>query len=74
MPIPKAVARVNLRLTNPILMPLARRLPGFAVVTHVGRRSGKAYRTPVNLFRHDVYHGQRILRGVSECAGHDGWR
>jgi deazaflavin-dependent oxidoreductase (nitroreductase family) len=52
MPIPKAVARVNVRLTNPVLMPLARRLPGFAVVTHVGRRSGVEHRTPVNIFRY----------------------
>jgi deazaflavin-dependent oxidoreductase (nitroreductase family) len=52
MPIPKAVARVNRKLTNPILLPVARRLPGFAVVTHVGRRTGTAYRTPVNVFRH----------------------
>ena len=52
MPIPKAVARFNRSVTNPILTPLARRLPGFAIVTHVGRRSGTEYRTPVNLFRH----------------------
>jgi deazaflavin-dependent oxidoreductase (nitroreductase family) len=26
-------------------------LPGFAVVRHTGRQSGRAYRTPVNLFR-----------------------
>ena len=33
--------------------PLAGRLPGFAVVAHVGRRSGRAYRTPANLFETD---------------------
>ena len=52
MPIPKAVARFNRSVTNPVLSPLARRLPGFALVTHVGRRSGREYVTPVNLFRH----------------------
>ena len=26
-------------------------LPGFAVVTHVGRVSGRHYQTPVNMFR-----------------------
>jgi deazaflavin-dependent oxidoreductase (nitroreductase family) len=30
---------------------VARRLPGFAVVLHTGRRSGRSYRTPVNAFR-----------------------
>ena len=52
MPIPKVVARFNRSVTNPVLSPLARRLPGFALVTHVGRRSGREYVTPVNLFRH----------------------
>jgi deazaflavin-dependent oxidoreductase (nitroreductase family) len=51
MPLPKRLARFNLVVTNPVLGPFARRLPGFAVVLHVGRRSGQDYRTPVNLFR-----------------------
>jgi deazaflavin-dependent oxidoreductase (nitroreductase family) len=51
MPLPRALAKFNLVVTNRILGPPARHLPGFAVVTHVGRRSGRSYRTPVNLFR-----------------------
>jgi deazaflavin-dependent oxidoreductase (nitroreductase family) len=51
MPLPKRLAKFNLVVTNRVLGPLARRLPGFAVVRHVGRRSGHVYRTPVNLFR-----------------------
>jgi len=51
MPLPKSLAKFNLRYTNRVLGPLARLLPGFAVVTHVGRRSGRVYRTPVNLWR-----------------------
>jgi deazaflavin-dependent oxidoreductase (nitroreductase family) len=50
MPLPKALARANRRVTNPVLGPFAERLPGFAVLLHVGRRSGRQYRTPVNLF------------------------
>jgi deazaflavin-dependent oxidoreductase (nitroreductase family) len=53
MPLPKALARFNLVVTNPITRRVAGRLPGFAIVTHVGRRSGRSYRTPVNLFRAD---------------------
>jgi deazaflavin-dependent oxidoreductase (nitroreductase family) len=49
--IPKAVARFNSHVTNRVSRPLAGHLPGFAVVTHVGRRSGRAYQTPVNMFR-----------------------
>jgi deazaflavin-dependent oxidoreductase (nitroreductase family) len=51
MPLPKRLARFNRLVTNPVLRPIARRLPGFAIVSHVGRRSGRAYRTPVNLYR-----------------------
>lgn len=36
---------------EPVSRPFARRLPGFAVVTHVGRRSGRTYQAPVNMFR-----------------------
>jgi deazaflavin-dependent oxidoreductase (nitroreductase family) len=45
-----SVARFNRRVTNRVATPLLRRLPGFAVVHHVGRRSGRHLRTPVNLF------------------------
>jgi deazaflavin-dependent oxidoreductase (nitroreductase family) len=51
MPLPKRLARFNLLVTNRVLGPLARLAPGFAIVSHVGRRSGRAYRTPVNLVR-----------------------
>jgi deazaflavin-dependent oxidoreductase (nitroreductase family) len=50
MPLPKQLARFNRVITNPILQHAARRLPGFAVVHHVGRRSGRAFHNPVNLF------------------------
>jgi deazaflavin-dependent oxidoreductase (nitroreductase family) len=50
MPGPRWLARANKRVTNRILGPLAPYLPGFGVVTHVGRRSGREYRTPVNVF------------------------
>lgn len=53
MPIPRAVAAFNRRIANPLIRPLAARLPYFGVVTHRGRRSGARYRTPVNVFRHD---------------------
>jgi len=53
VPLPKALARFNRIVTNPILRQVAGRPSGFGIVTHVGRRSGRTYRTPVNLFRHD---------------------
>jgi deazaflavin-dependent oxidoreductase (nitroreductase family) len=53
MPLPRALARFNLVVTNRIARRVAGRVPGFAIVTHVGRRSRRVYRTPVNLFRPD---------------------
>ena len=51
MPIPRGVARFNKRVTNRITGKFAGWMPGFAIVTHTGRRSGRTYRTPVNVFR-----------------------
>lgn len=53
MPIPKAVARFNRYVTNPIARQVAGWAPGFCILTHVGRRSGREYRTPLNVFRSD---------------------
>jgi deazaflavin-dependent oxidoreductase (nitroreductase family) len=44
------VARFNRRVTNPIQRLWAGWLPPFAIIENVGRRSGKAYRTPVGVF------------------------
>ena len=51
MPLPKGLARFNLKVTNRITGPFAHRLPGFAIVHHKGRKSGTIRTTPVNLFR-----------------------
>ena len=39
------------RFINPITRLFAGYVPGFGVLTYPGRRSGKAYNTPVNVFR-----------------------
>lgn len=51
MPISKRVARFNRYVTNPIQRRFAWLVPGWAIVTHRGRRTGRRYRTPVNVFR-----------------------
>jgi deazaflavin-dependent oxidoreductase (nitroreductase family) len=51
MPLPRGIARFNRRGTNRLVGPLAPYLPGFGVVVHVGRKSQRVYRTPVNVFR-----------------------
>jgi deazaflavin-dependent oxidoreductase (nitroreductase family) len=45
------LAKINIAFTNRITGLFAGWLPGFGIVTHVGRKSGKVYRTPVNVFR-----------------------
>lgn len=44
---PRAMRQVNRVLTNRLVGPLASVLPPLAVVHHVGRKSGREYRTPV---------------------------
>ncbi len=53
MPAPRSIARFNRRFANRLFLRVAGYLPGFAIVNHVGRKSGRAYRTPVNVFRTD---------------------
>lgn len=50
MPIPRAVARFNRYVTNPIARRIAGWAPMFAIVYHQGSRSGNRYSTPVNIF------------------------
>jgi deazaflavin-dependent oxidoreductase (nitroreductase family) len=47
---PRWVAAFNLKVTNRITAPFAAWLPGFGVITHIGRKSARPYRTPVNVF------------------------
>jgi deazaflavin-dependent oxidoreductase (nitroreductase family) len=53
MPLSRRVARFNERVTNRLTRPLAPHAPGFGVVVHTGRTSGRVYRTPVNVFAHE---------------------
>ena len=50
------LAKFNIAVTNRITGLFAGWLPGFGIITHIGRKSGKVYRTPVNVFRaHDGF-------------------
>lgn len=46
----RSMAAFHRAITNPIASRFAARLTGFAIVVNVGRRSGRLYRTPVNVF------------------------
>ena len=45
------LAKINIVFTNRIAGLFAGWLPGSGIVTHVGRKSGTVYRTPVRVFR-----------------------
>jgi deazaflavin-dependent oxidoreductase (nitroreductase family) len=50
MPLPRRIARLNRRFTNRLIGPIARYLPHVGVIVHRGRKTGRLYRTPVNVF------------------------
>lgn len=51
MPLPRSLARANRVGLNRVVVHIAGRIPGFALMNHRGRRSGRPYTTPVNAFR-----------------------
>ena len=67
MPLPRALARFNVRVTNPVLGRIVVRLPGFAMVVHEGRRSGRHYETPLLLFER----GDRTVIALTYGPGTD---
>lgn len=40
------LAQINIAFTNRITTLFAGWVPGFGILTHVGRKTGKVYRTP----------------------------
>ena len=53
MQLPQRLARFNRHVTNPIQRMWAGWAPSFGILEHVGRRSGKPYRTPLSVFTTD---------------------
>lgn len=53
MPIPLVVGRVNKAGLNRITRHIAPWAPGLGLVVHTGRRSGRVYETPVEVFPTD---------------------
>ena len=51
MPLPLALGRFNTRVTNRIIGPILVWFPWYGWLLHVGRRTGRRYRTPIMLFR-----------------------
>ncbi len=65
---PKWSDRVGARYLNPWMQRIAASLPGFAVVEHIGRRSGTPYATPVSVFRRGTVLAVVLLHGETNWA------
>ncbi len=48
---PPWLDRIQIKYFNPLVRPLAGRLPGLSVIRHRGRKSGKSYETVVTAYR-----------------------
>ena len=56
MPLTRKIARLNRVGLNRLTIRIAPWMPGFGVVIHRGRRSGRVFRTPVNFFLRDGHY------------------
>ncbi|WP_319463119.1 nitroreductase family deazaflavin-dependent oxidoreductase [Micromonospora sp. RTP1Z1] len=68
MVLPRRLARFNRVATNRVTGPLAGWLPGFGVIIHRGRRSGREYRTPINIFRTSDGYVAALTYGITDWA------
>lgn len=56
MRVPRRIAHFNKQVTNPLARAITPWLPNLGTLEHVGRKSGKRYRTPLLVFKtHDGY-------------------
>jgi deazaflavin-dependent oxidoreductase (nitroreductase family) len=54
MQLPQRLARFNRHVTNPVQRMWAGWAPSYGILEHVGRRSGKPYRTPLTVFNAEI--------------------
>jgi deazaflavin-dependent oxidoreductase (nitroreductase family) len=64
MPAPRWLARLNRVGLNRVTRRIAPWLPGFGVIVHRGRKTGRLYRTPVNVFARPRGYSVALTYGV----------
>lgn len=64
MRVPRQIAHFNKRVTNPAARAITPWLPKLGTLEHVGRKSGRRYRTPLLVF--ETRDGYAILVGYGE--------
>jgi deazaflavin-dependent oxidoreductase (nitroreductase family) len=47
----RSLGPITTRIFNPVIRLVAGRLPGFGILTHTGRSTGRTYRTPLLVLR-----------------------
>jgi len=65
MPLGRKIAEWNKKGLNRFTRHIAPWMPGFGLVEHRGRKSGKIYRTPINVFRRDGGYVACLTYGAS---------
>ncbi|MBU9765021.1 nitroreductase family deazaflavin-dependent oxidoreductase [Mycobacterium sp. TNTM28] len=63
MLVPPWLERLQIKLMNPLVKPLSKRLPGFTVIKHRGRTSGTPYETIVTSYRKGNVFAVTLLHG-----------
>ncbi|WP_422749658.1 nitroreductase family deazaflavin-dependent oxidoreductase [Mycobacterium sp. WMMD1722] len=65
---PQWLDRLQIRYFNPLIRPLAGRIPGLALFKHTGRSSGKQYQTPVTAYRRNGQLAVVLGHGMTDWA------
>ncbi|WP_280270080.1 nitroreductase family deazaflavin-dependent oxidoreductase [Nocardia wallacei] len=65
---PRWLGRLGAQYMNPVMRRVAPSLPGYAVIEHVGRKSGRRYETPVNIFRKGGAVAVVLVHGETQWA------
>ncbi|MCV7226678.1 nitroreductase family deazaflavin-dependent oxidoreductase [Mycolicibacterium komossense] len=63
MLIPPWLENLQIKYVNRLMFPLTKRMPGFAVITHRGRTSGRRFETIVTAYRKDNVLAIGLLHG-----------
>ncbi|WP_328391960.1 nitroreductase family deazaflavin-dependent oxidoreductase [Nocardia sp. NBC_00416] len=65
---PKWMDRAGAKYLNPLMQRIAPSLAGFAVIEHIGRKTGKQYETPIAVFRKGEVIAVVLLHGETNWA------
>lgn len=65
---PEWMDRLQIKYFNPVIRPLAGRVPGIALIKHTGRKSGRRFETPVTAYRKDNEVAIVLGHGMTDWA------